>query len=78
MKRVINIFFSVVQDLCESGAEGDLEVEREDLEEAMSSPGKAGVVGVLGGSGTVSKATIAVSDVDGRAFDILLRYVRII
>ena len=49
----------------------------------MSSQGKVGggivgVLGGLGGSGTVSKATIAVSDVDGRAFDILLWYVRII
>ena len=59
----------------------------------MSSPGKVGVGGLggvlgglaglsglagLGGSGTVSKATIAVSNVDGRAFDILLWYVRII
>ena len=42
--------------------------------------GLAGLSGLagLGGSGTVSKTTIAVSDVDVRAFDILLWYVTII
>ncbi len=74
----------MVQDVCESGAEGDLEAEKDDLEFDMSNkvlggPGTSGALGTTsalasnGGIGTVSKATIAVSDVDGRAFDILLR-----
>lgn len=66
---------TIVVDTCESGAEGDHEAEREDLDDTMSAlSSKANIAGVLGAaSGTVSKATIAVSDVDGRAFDILLR-----
>ena len=65
----------VVHDF-ESGAEGDLEAEREDLED-MNSVGLKAANGPASSSsvlGVVSKATIAVSDVDGRAFDILLRY----
>ena len=36
-------------------------------------PSTSSAIGI-GGSGPLSRATIAVSDVDGRAFDILLRY----
>ena len=63
----------LVQEPCESGTEGDLEADLREDEFEMGKTNSMASNIVSAANGTVSKATIAVSDVDGRAFDILLR-----
>ena len=60
----------------ESGAEGDFEVDRDDDDMSAKAPlgvQPIGCSGTVASTSALNKATIAVSDVDGRAFDILLR-----